>query len=51
MWQINYLSFRGCEMTVCSLPSVHWRDEEELRDAVKIWVTKMGVQVPQIHIR
>ncbi len=38
-------------MTVCSLPGVQWRDEEELRDAVKTWATKMGVQVPQIHVR
>lgn len=38
-------------MTVCSLPSVQRRNEQELRDAVKSWAKKMGVQVPQIHVR
>lgn len=38
-------------MAVRSLSKVQWRDEQELRDSVKAWATKMGVQQPQIHIR
>jgi predicted metal-dependent hydrolase len=38
-------------MTICSLSSVQWRDEQELRETVKAWATKMGVQHPQVDIR
>lgn len=38
-------------MTVCSLKGSQWRDEQEMREAVKVWATKMGVQLPPLHIR
>lgn len=34
-------------MTVCSLTSTQWRDEQELCEAVKTWATTMCVYAPK----